>query len=163
MRLAARYVALYVSYLSMQIDGQLNCDQLLDGAVVLWFHLFFGLDIQHCRSSTIETCCRARVYQCIFAVGKLCWLVSHALFLGIATYLALILPGQVYVAKVLGSDLRPFVRDLHFGERTLHSHVLRHEAGALQREHCSWRVLGRPGVQIYTMTMITRFLKWDRV
>lgn len=38
------------------------------------------------------------------------------------------------MAKVLGSDLCPFVRDLHFDERALHCHVLHPQAGALQRE-----------------------------
>lgn len=76
MRLAARYVALYVFCLCVRFDGTLNCDQLPDGAVLLWFHLFLGLDVQRFRSHTVETCCRACVYQCIFAVGKFCRLVG---------------------------------------------------------------------------------------
>jgi len=70
--------------------------------------------------------------------------------------LALILSGQVYMAKVLGSDLRPFARDLHFDERALHHHVLHPQAGSLQREQRSAgaRVLGRPSVQIYSLSSI---------
>lgn len=82
---------------------------------------------------------------------------SHALLVtGRSLPLTLILSGQVYMAKVLGSDLRPFVRDLHFDECALHRHVLYPQAGALQREQRSTgaRVLGRPRVQIYTLTSI---------
>lgn len=57
------------------------------------------------------------------------------------------------MAKVLGSDLHPFVRDLHFDERALHCHVFHPQAGALQGEQrfAGARVLGRPSVQIYTI------------
>jgi hypothetical protein len=56
------------------------------------------------------------------------------------------------MAKVLGTDLCPFVRDVHTDEWALHSYVLHPQAGALQRERGSGatQVLGRPRVQIYT-------------
>jgi hypothetical protein len=56
------------------------------------------------------------------------------------------------MAKVLGSDLRPFVRDLHFDGRALYSYVLHPQASALQREQGSGaaRVFGWP-IQIYTV------------
>ena len=82
---------------------------------------------------------------------------SHASFVtGRSPLLALTLSGQVYMAKVLGSDLRPFVRDLHFNERALHCHVFHPQAGALQREQrtAGERVLGRPRVQTYTLRII---------
>lgn len=66
--------------------------------------------------------------------------------------LVLILPGQICMAKILGSDLYPFVRHLHFDERALHSYVLHPSAGALQRERAP-RVLRRAGIQIYTFKM----------
>jgi hypothetical protein len=82
---------------------------------------------------------------------------SHSLFVtGRSPRLALTLSGQIYMAKGLGSDLRPFVRDLHFDKRALHRHVLYPQAGALQREQSSAgaRVLGKPGVQIYALRSI---------
>jgi hypothetical protein len=82
---------------------------------------------------------------------------SHALFVtGRSPPLALTLSGQVYMAKVLGSDLRPFVRDLYFGKHALHCHVLHPQAGTLQREQRSAgaRVLERPKVQAYTLRSI---------
>ena len=145
-------------FVSVRFDGSVNCDQLPDGTVVLWFHLFLGLDIQHFCSLTTETCCRACVYQCVFSIGKYCRLVGlmrcplpdvHCLW-------RLILSGQVYVAKVLGPDLRPFVRDLYFDEPALHCHVLHPQAGTFQGEQrfAGARVLGRPSVQIYTVRSI---------
>jgi hypothetical protein len=60
------------------------------------------------------------------------------------------------MAKGLGSDLRPFVRDLHFDKRDLHRYVLYPQAGALKREQSSAgaRVLRKPGVQICTLRSI---------
>lgn len=63
--------------------------------------------------------------------------------------LALILTGQICMAKILGPDLYLFVRDLHIDERAMHSYVLHPQVGALQGERAA-RVLGRPRVRIYT-------------
>lgn len=49
------------------------------------------------------------------------------------------------MAEVLGADLRPLLRDLHFDERALHRNVLHLQTGTLQREQASraTRVLGK--------------------
>jgi hypothetical protein len=56
------------------------------------------------------------------------------------------------MAKVLGSDLFPFVRNMHIDEWALHSNVLHPQAGAFQRKQGfgAAQDLGRPRVQIYT-------------
>ncbi len=70
-------------------------------------------------------------------------------------HLTFILPKQVYMAKVLGSDLRPFVHDLHFDEWALHSHVLHPQAGTLQRKQGPGAArVRRPRVQIYPLKRI---------
>ena len=68
------------------------------------FISFLGLDIQHFRSLTIETCCRTCVYQRVFASWEIlppC--ESQAFFVTRRSPpLALALSRQVYMAKVLG-------------------------------------------------------------
>jgi hypothetical protein len=120
------------------IRRSLNLDQLLDGAVICRLCLFIDLDIQHFRAPAVKTRRRARVCQCTFAARKHCRLVGSIRYFresrSLTTGFFLLKRGQVRVAKVLGSDLCPVLRGLHFDERALHRDVHRFQTSAFPRE-----------------------------
>ena len=112
------------------IGGRFNCGQLLNGPVILGIHLFLDVDIQHFRPPTVETCCCARVYQCVFATRKHSWLVGPAQCCPWEISTADRYSEQLCVAEVLGSDLRPLLRYLRFNQRALHCDVFHLETSA---------------------------------
>jgi hypothetical protein len=133
--------ALYCAVCCLNLSsfgGHLTLDQFLDGAVIRGLRLFPDLDIQHFRSPTLKTRCRARICQRIFTAGKHRRLVS--LISGASRLLTtkggffFLKPAQICVARVLGSDLCPLLCDLHIDERALHRNVYHLQTGAFPRE-----------------------------
>src|SRR5579863_6198849 len=102
----------------INVRRPVNIDQFLDGTVIRGLRLFINLDIQHFRTAAVETRCRARVCQCIFAARKYCWLVGFTCYFRasrlLTTFFFTLKPGQIRVAEYLGSDLYPLLLDLHF-------------------------------------------------
>ena len=155
MRLAARYFALYVSCLSVRFDGHLTVISFLMAQSYSSFICFLAWTSNIFARSPSKRAVALAFINAFSQLGNVAgsWV---SCVVCCSPPLALILSGQVYMAKVLGSDLCPFVRDLHFDDRALHCHVLHPQAGALQREQRSagaW-VLGRPRVSIYTLRRI---------
>jgi len=72
------------------------------------------------------------------------------------------------VAKVLGSDLFPLLRDLHFNECALHSDVHRLQTSAFPREQASGAArdlvgqIERSGIQISSVGSVcqSEFTEW---
>jgi len=157
MRLAARYVALYVSCLGDRFDGHLIVISFLMAQSYSGFICFLAWTSNIFARPPSKRAVALAFINAFSQLGNSAgsW-VSCVVYTGRSLPLALILSGQVYMAKVLGSDLRPFIRDLHFDDPALHCHVLHPQTGALQREQRSAgaRVLRRPRVQIYALRSI---------
>jgi hypothetical protein len=63
--------------------------------------------------------------------------VSHVILGHLGSLTAVLSPGQICVAKVLGPELFPVLRGLHFDECALHSDVHRLQTSAFPREQAS--------------------------
>ena len=86
--------------------------------------------------------------------------VSHVVLRHRGWLTRVLSPGQICVAKVLGSFVFPLLRDLLFCECALHSNVHRLQTSAFPREQASGaardlvRQIGRSGIQISSVGSI---------